>query len=159
MNFFPDLLSVKKKSGIKVIAGRGFRSGERVVELIGEIRDLDGSPYVTKGVIQVSPTQLMEISGIPKDIPHSCDPNCGLIYTKESRLFLTAIKTINPMEQVFWDFSTTMTCVDVDFDCECRAKTCRKKVSNYERLPEDIRRKYEYLGIVAPYLAPMTVIR
>lgn len=162
MSFFPDLLTVKKKAGVKVIAGRGFKSGESVVELHGEIieaSEMDCPPYVKVGDIQVTPTQFMRISCIAKDIRHSCDPNCGLTYSKDGKLKLIAIRAINPMEQISWDFSTTMTCIESDFDCECNSKLCRRKVGNYSKLPKKLRDHYEYLGIVAPYLAPMTVIR
>lgn len=166
MAIIPDLIIVDMKASKGVLAGRHFQAGNTILELTGDVLSFDGLgsvPYCEWGLIQIGPGQALRIDKTcaARFMKHSCEPNAGLTYMSDGRVELKAIHHIPPMGEIVWDFSTTISLIDQgkEFDCECKKKSCRQKIGSYQNLPEPVRRRYEYLGIVAPYLAPQTVIR
>jgi uncharacterized protein len=79
---------------------------------------------------------------------HSCDPNCGL--TQD--LQLIALKNIDRGEELTYDYSTTMLERDWTMDCKCGREKCRREVSDFDRLPEDIRNYYISRNVVQRYI-------
>lgn len=166
MGIIPDLIVVSdKRITPGVLAGRTFNPGNRILELDGDLiaaNEMQAAPYIERGIIQVGPEMFLkiELSNPARHMKHSCDPNAGLVFKGDGRVELVAIAHIKPMEEIAWDYCTTISCLEgKSFDCACLKPGCRKKFGNYELLPWEVRRHYEYLGIVAPYLAPQTVLR
>ncbi len=166
MPIIPDLIIVDMKASRGVLAGRHFQAGDTILELAGDVLALEGlgsSPYHEWGLIQIGPEQALRIDKTcaARLMKHSCEPNAGLTFMSDGRVELKAISHIPPMGEIVWDFSTTISLIDPgkEFDCACGRPACRKKLGSYQYLPEPLRHRYEYLGIVAPYLAPQTVIR
>jgi SET domain-containing protein len=62
-------------------------------------------------------------------INHGCDPNCQTVNTKK-RIFIEAVRTIQPGEELAYDYSIQRDDddppdVDVIFACRCGASDCR----------------------------------
>jgi len=55
-------------------------------------------------------------------VNHSCEPNCGFV---EGDLTLFALRSIQPNEEITWDYSTSISEPDWTLDCRCGAATCR----------------------------------
>lgn len=164
MPIIPDLIVVNdKRITPGVLAGRTYNPGNKILEFTGDVsrgEDL-AAPYVGVGFMQVGPDLFLNVSrSCPAAfMKHSCEPNAGVVFKSDGRIELVTINHIPPMGEIVWDFSTTISSIEKAFDCTCGKASCRKVIGCYPNLPEPVRRRYEYLGIVAPYLAPMTVIR
>jgi hypothetical protein len=78
---------------------------------------------------------------------HSCEPNCGL-----RELELMALREIAPDEELTYDYSTTMLERDWNLKCSCGKKTCRKVVTDFDRLPADLQKRYVQLDVVQPFI-------
>jgi SET domain-containing protein len=60
---------------------------------------------------------------------HSCDPNCES-YTDRRRIFIKAVRTIQPGEELFYDYEISRDRadppdIDAVFACRCGAAACR----------------------------------
>jgi hypothetical protein len=79
---------------------------------------------------------------------HSCAPNCGL----NERLQLVALRSLKKDEEVFWDYSTSMMERHWTMACTCGAPQCRRLITDFDMLPEDVQASYLQLGIVLPFI-------
>jgi hypothetical protein len=62
-------------------------------------------------------------------VNHGCDPNCEAI-DKDKRIFIQAVRTIQPGEELAYDYSIQRDAddpanIDEIFACRCGAKNCR----------------------------------
>lgn len=77
---------------------------------------------------------------------HSCDPNAGI----SGQIVVVAMRDIAATEQITFDYAMTDSSDYDEFDCECNAGTCRKRVTGNDwQLPELQER---YNGYFAHYL-------
>jgi SET domain-containing protein len=63
-------------------------------------------------------------------INHSCDPNCEAVGDEEGRIFIEAIRTIRPGEELGYDYGITLEERHTPqekkrWPCRCGAKNCR----------------------------------
>ncbi len=72
---------------------------------------------------------------------HHCDPNCGYI----SDEVLVAIRDIKPGEELTLDYATIMapTGLEKPFICHCKSPECRKIVTRFDCLRNDVQKKYK----------------
>ena len=76
--------------------------------------------------IQIGINQFLGPSGKADDfVNHSCEPNSGIVF-KSERIFLVAIKDIEPDEEITWDYCTTIFQTGWSMLCDCREPACRK---------------------------------
>lgn len=75
-----------------------------------------------------------------KYLNHSCEPNAGV----KGSVTIVARKNIKEGEHITIDYSTTECDPfwDLDDDCKCGAKNCRKVICSIQSLPVRIYRKY-----------------
>jgi SET domain-containing protein len=81
-------------------------------------------------------------------VNHCCDPNAAL----DSDLFMYTLKTIKAGEQICWDYSTTMLERSWTMQCNCGSPGCRKLITDFDLLPQEIQEKYVRMGIVLPFI-------
>lgn len=79
---------------------------------------------------------------------HSCDPNCGI----NQDLQLITIRPVAQGEELSWDYSTSMLERDWKLHCSCGSVNCRKTITDFDLLPEELRRHYTQLKIVMPFI-------
>jgi len=133
-----------RRSGIHgrgVFAARQIRKGTRIIEYVGEriASSVGDSRYPINGQIPYH-TFLFSVNkrtcidaGVngneARFINHSCDPNCEAV-DEEGRIFIEAIRTIQPGEELSYDYHlsgpTPRTRAErAPFVCLCGASNCR----------------------------------
>ncbi len=142
--------------GKSVFAARQFKLGDVVTQFEGEILHHSQIPKTYRKerdrYMQIGPDQYLGPSGNTDDlINHSCEPNCGLKFTK-SGILLVAIRNINIGDEVTWDYSTTLFENPWKMKCDCRTPSCRKIIGEFALLDQKLQRKYQRLGVIPPYI-------
>lgn len=147
-----EVRAVPYKGHYGVFAGDFIPAGELLVMWVGELVSFEGladvPPPVRSRSVQVEdnlyliPTQVE-----PADfINHSCDPNAGL----SGQIALVALRDIMPGEEICYDYAMTDGSAYDEFDCQCGASNCRRRVTGDDwRLPE---LQTRYRGYFSPYL-------
>jgi hypothetical protein len=79
---------------------------------------------------------------------HSCNPNCAV----NAKLEMFALKNIKAGQELLWDYSTSMLERHWTMDCACGEKECRKKIEDFDLLPQEIQSKYLRQNIVLPFI-------
>ena len=127
--------------GLGVFAARRIRKGTRIVEYLGErVSHREADRRYEHKSSRDSHTFLFVVdSGVVIDagangnearfINHGCDPNCESV-TEERRVFVEATRTIQPGEELTYDYSIKRDRddppdIDAVFACRCGAQSCR----------------------------------
>lgn len=79
---------------------------------------------------------------------HSCDPNCGITESFQ----LMTLRNIKAGEELCWDYSTSMLARGWTLNCKCGAPCCRKKITDFDRLPKLLQQRYLSEKIVLPFI-------
>lgn len=142
--------------GKGVVATESIAAGELVLNFAGPIvhRSQLPVPYerVPDRYLQIDQELYLGASGDLDDfVNHSCDPNTG-IRIDGSQVYLRALRPIVIGEEITYDYSTTMDEDDWEMDCACNASHCRKRVTDFKKLPPEIKSRYRQLGIVPQYV-------
>lgn len=151
-----DLELENTKHGYGVFAKRDFDLSEIICRFKGKLYTPEQLPDPYDGIkdhyVQIDRKLYMGLSGNIYDyLNHSCDPNSGLIICNEA-VNLVAIKVVNKGSEITWDYSTTMDEDSWEMDCRCGTGLCREKVRDFKHLPQNIKHKYDVLGVVPYYL-------
>jgi SET domain-containing protein len=127
--------------GLGVFATRRIRKGTRIVEYLGERishREADRR-YATKSPNDNHTFLYIVDRGVVIDagtdgndarfINHGCDPNCESV-TEDRRIYIEAIETIQPGEELKYDYSIGRdqddpANIDEIYACRCGADDCR----------------------------------
>lgn len=80
-------------------------------------------------------------------VNHSCDPNAGL----RGQIALVAMRTIEPGEEVCFDYAMSEGSPYDEFPCRCGSRRCRGRVTADDWRRPELQRRYE--GWFSPYLA------
>lgn len=126
----------------------------------GEILSVWGGEIMTRAQVAEMPeqaqhyaTQVAEdfyLGGISADdadyFNHSCAPNAGM----QGQIILVAMRDIAPNEQICFDYAMTDGSAYDEFECECGAPHCRKRVTGDDWQIPELWEKYR--GYFMPYL-------
>ena len=134
------LLEVRKSGvhGRGVFALRPIRRGTRIIEYTGRripwsqvSEDLDDERTyyfgLDNGKEVIDPT----VGGNDaRWINHSCDPNCEAIENSQDRVFIYALRNIQPGEELFYDYRLEVDVprtdeVEEENRCACGSSKCR----------------------------------
>jgi uncharacterized protein len=127
--------------GYGVFALRRIRRGTTVIEYLGDRvshddaneRYSDKDPKDGHTFLFTVDAKTVIDAGVDGNearfINHGCDPNCQTVNTNR-RIFIEALRTIQPGEELAYDYSIQRDDddppdVDVVFACRCGAKDCR----------------------------------
>jgi len=139
-----ELVYVKEtpKKGFGIFAIRNIRKDEAILEFNGpyiKIENIDGIPReVWDHLFNIGINEYIMAREPGVRTNHSCNPNAGIVRD----VFLVAMKDINKDEEVTFDYST-ITADNWELECHCGSPLCRKIISNYRDLPDDIKKKYD----------------
>lgn len=142
------------RGGCGVFAGSLILKGEvvslwggRIVHQTGLDRSM---PRFAQRVLQLDEDLYLVTAEEPEPndcFNHSCDPNLGFF----GQIGLIAMRTIQPGEELTFDYAMSDGGPYDEFDCQCGSSNCRKKVTGNDwKLPELWSR---YKGYFSPYLA------
>ena len=145
-------VDIPSKGGKAVVATQTLPPGALLVVFGGDILTRaqieELPPELRRLVLQVDEDLfLFSTDEGPGDwINHSCDPNAGL----RGQVSLVALRQIEPGEEITFDYAMCDGCDYDEFDCECGATQCRRRVTGEDWMrPELVTR---YRGYRSPYL-------
>lgn len=81
-------------------------------------------------------------------VNHSCTPNAGVM---EDTL-LVALRPISAGQEIFYDYSTTISEASWTMECDCQTPACRQIVEDFHTLPREVRQKYLDQRIVQMFI-------
>jgi SET domain-containing protein len=153
----PPLYVVRRSRihGNGVYAARRIRKGTRIVEYLGDriSHEQADARYEAKGqddghtFLFVASDRVVIDAGVggneARFINHSCDPNCETVIEDE-RVFIEAIRTIQPGEELGYEYGLTWESTDdpqelANYACRCGAAKCRGTM--LDRVPLDEKRR------------------
>ena len=143
--------------GMGAFATRRIAKGTRIVEYLGErIGHREANRRYAQKTADDNHTFLFVVDrGIVIDagnygndaryINHGCDPNCEST-TLDKRIFIEAIRTIQPGEELCYDYQIQRDRddppdVDQVYACRCGAKSCRGSMLEAAKRPPETARR------------------
>jgi uncharacterized protein len=138
--------------GYGVFAARRIRKGTTVVEYLGDRlthaqaddRYEDKDPNDNHTFLFTVDAKTVIDAGVngneARYINHGCDPNCEST-TLNKRIFIEAIRTIQPGQELSYDYQIQRDPddapnVDAVFACRCGAKDCRGSMLEARKVPK-----------------------
>lgn len=126
-----------------------------VIEITGDIHTQESMPNPNNSAwLQVSNKYYIGPSGSFDDqIRHSCDPNC-YVQAVGKRAVLYSLYLIKAGNEINFDYSTTSTDTlnTWQLHCKCNSYKCRKVISGFQYLSEEIKKEYTKKGILPLFL-------
>lgn len=146
-----DLYVSDCEFGKGLFAGRDFQKGEWLFRLSGPV--IGSAAASAKGetegnVLQVSPTNYIDLEPPGVFINHSCNPNTGI----RSHVEVFALQSIRVAEELRFNYSTTMSERRWTMRCHCGTPQCRGLITDFPELPPAIQERYLALGIVQEFI-------
>jgi uncharacterized protein len=138
--------------GQGLFAGRVFLPGEPLFQLKGEVMTLAG--ILQKGEAAANAFQLeRDLYLYPttlegRFVNHSCNPNAGL---REDRQ-MVALRTIQPGEEIRFDYSTCVSEQMWTMECRCGEPSCRGVIGDFHDLSPGLQERYVRLGVVQRFI-------
>ena len=143
--------------GYGVFAARRIRKGTTVIEYLGDrvthaqadARYEDKDPNDNHTFLFTVDAKIVIDAGVngneARYINHGCDPNCEST-TVDKRIFIEAIRTIQPGEELSYDYQIQRDTddapnVDEIYACRCGAKTCRGSMLEAPKKPRKAARR------------------
>lgn len=159
---------IVKKSpigGRGVFAVKDFFPGDVLGEIAGskvtvdelERRFLSGNDRVTCDAFQVDEHFYIDMDDPYLYLNHSCNPLVGILGFNT----IVALKPIKEGQEITYDYSATewTPCEYDQYDpnswplrCNCGAPSCRKIVTCFPYLPQELRLKYLDQGVIQDYI-------
>jgi SET domain-containing protein len=106
----------------------------------------DWTPDLLHHAIQCGRTRFRDSAGIARYVNHSCEPNCGI----RGLFDIVAMRTIEPGEEVTWDYEMTEDSDWWRMECRCGTPSCRKVIGSFRNMPSEVRAKYR--GFISAWL-------
>ena len=139
--------------GYGVFALRRIRKGTTVIEYLGDrvshdeadARYEDKDPYDNHTFLFTVDSRTVIDAGVngneARFINHGCDPNCESV-TMDKRMFIEAIRTIQPGDELSYDYQIQRDPedapkVDEIFACRCGAANCRGSMLEAPKKPRN----------------------
>ncbi len=130
-----------------------------ILEFIGDIKtdkEIKGHMDVDK-YLQMGPDLFLSpveaING-HHFMSHSCDPN-SMLYIVGNRVIVYSLYVIPANHNITYDYSTSSTDTydSWKMDCVCGSYKCRKIISGYQYLNDEIKSDYEKRGMVPMFIS------
>ncbi len=137
--------------GRGLFATRDFREGEVIVRFTGPLITLEEAVKngeANANALQIGPTDYIDPEPPGVFLNHSCEPNAGML----GKTMVRALRPIRAGEEIFFDYSTTMSEKLWTMRCECGASVCRGIIGDFHDLPEELQQRYLALEIVQPFI-------
>ena len=127
--------------GKGVFAAARIDAGELVWDYEGEERWITEIPQeVWPYLFQVDYDRYIvpEKGSVGWFLNHSCEPNCVIL----GRTRIVALTTIEPNDEVTFDYSTNVGWDGFAMNCSCGSPSCRRIVRSYKYLSHQLRTRY-----------------
>lgn len=147
-----------KLTGKGLFAQTAYEKDQPIMKLEGRLVSLSDVEKMNKSqqdnVCQIGAELYLDMTKQQSFfVNHSCNANAG-IKILHKQAFLAAIKPIKKGEEITFDYSTTSTDTEDDWQmkCLCGSWNCRKKVSGFSYLKKEEKEYYLSKGVVPVYL-------
>lgn len=138
--------------GRGVFASSPIAVNSLVIEFGGEYLTLESEEEDEDHMLQIDHSLYLGPSGGVDDyINHSCEPNTVLKIIGK-RAFLFALKDIAENEEIFFDYSTSMSDGLWEIDCLCGAESCRGRIQDFVFVEKSIQDRYIKMGMVPRFI-------
>jgi len=149
-------LTVKPcKTGVGLFTSIMIPAEVPILEVRGDIYSSDTLPKpVHPATLQIGRDSFIGATGAGVDhVNHSCNPNCSL-HVVGNRAFLYSLHVMPADSELTFDYSTssTDTLDQWKLDCKCGSFNCRKVISGYQYLSDELKTEYEKRGMVPMFL-------
>ncbi len=160
MNYGKSLTVRQVRNGRGMVALRAFEAGDLICRIRGRIvtprvvwKYWETDPRRGANCYRYDAELYLDPEGeIGAFANHSCNPNSRLVRTK-SGLQLRALKKIAAGREVTHDYSTQLGADDVwTMKCNCGERNCRGKVSNVDKLPAALLKRYQRLDAIPAFI-------
>ena len=139
-------------AGRGLFAGRFFRQGELLFSLRGRLvvgnRAGQDDEWFAHAYQLEQDLYLYPETPEGRYINHSCDPNAGL----GDDLGMRALRDIAAGEEVFFDYSTTMSERSWTMSCRCGSPACRREIGDFHDLAPFLQRTYLQQNVVQRFI-------
>lgn len=144
------------KNGFGLFTEASIPPRTPIIELTGTIWNDDTLPehQDQELILQIGPGVYLGPSGGLDDyINHSCDPNC-YVNIVGKRAILYSLYLIEPNSELTFDYSLshTDTYDTWTLNCDCGSFKCRKKISGFQYLDQELKDYYVNKGIVPLFI-------
>lgn len=135
------------------VGGRGLfvdepvKKGQRILTFDGPIISWDEAVEGGREnhIVPVDINKYVDIGERESLVNHSCDPSTGFSGSDT----LIALRDLRQGDEITFDYSL-VTADGWAMDCRCGSENCRRKISDYSNLPEEIKEKYR--NITPPWM-------
>jgi hypothetical protein len=149
---YDNNLQIKStKTGKGVFTNIQIPINSPILEFGGEL-NIEKNP--SQDVLQIGPNFYLSPSGNLGDkIRHSCNPNCYL-HIVGQRAILYSAYVIQADSELTFDYSTSSTdTTDTwQMNCQCGSYNCRKIISGFDYLNDDIKTDYKSKGLIPLFM-------
>ncbi|MDB9320511.1 SET domain-containing protein-lysine N-methyltransferase [Nodularia spumigena CS-591/04] len=148
---YPKVYISKSRFGKGLFAAKNIIKNQVILNFTGKV--ITFNEVLAKGEQEANALQIDTMEYIDLQEPgvfgnHSCNPNAGIVNSN----ILIALNDIAQDEEIFYDYSTTMSEKLWTMKCSCGSSICRGVVKDFHYLPTDIKAKYLNLGIVQKFI-------
>jgi hypothetical protein len=153
--YYAYLKVTDSKNGKGVFTSVEIPANTPILEVRGQIvLEKDLGNLDPAYVLQVGPNSYIGPSGGVDDyVNHNCSPNCYL-HIVGNRAILYSLYVIPKGAELTFDYSTSSTdTLDVwKMDCKCSSFKCRKVISGFQYLDENLKKEYIDKGMVPMFM-------
>lgn len=135
-------------AGTGLIAREPISKNELVVVKAGRIMNkqiLDDNEKIVSGAeaqiyddLFIAPLTKTEFDASMARMNHSCEPNVGF----GGNILVVAIRDIKAGEELTLDYAMMRSDEGYTLECNCRSKSCRKRVTGNDWMLPDLQKKY-----------------
>jgi hypothetical protein len=146
----PVCAEVDSEGNGRLLAGRSFAAGDILFKLEGSLEDRPSRHSVQIGeLLHVRP----DSEGRPERVlwrymNHSCEPSVAI-----RGIEVVALRSLEPGEEITFDYCTTEAMLISPFACACQAAACRKWIAGFLALTPE--QRASLLPVAAPHLAAL----
>lgn len=147
------LYNKNSRNGTGVFCSINISINSPICELPSNLVDQDG--YDPGLITEVGPKMYSGPTGDIIDyFNHSCNPNLRLNVVGKRAIFYS-VKEIRAGTELVWDYSTTSTDTKDEWsmNCNCGSFNCRKIITGWESLPEDVKNFYKLKGMFPLFIS------
>ena len=137
--------------GRGVFAAHNIRKGEVIMIFTGKLINLDealAKKEEEANALQIDTKLYIDLEEPGVIVNHHCNPNAGIVNTN----VLVALIDISKGDEIFYDYSTTMSENLWTMECGCSSSNCRKIIKDFHYLPAKVKEKYLKLAIVQDFI-------
>jgi len=142
------------KCGLGVFCNIDIPANYPIMECTGDVLSGDKVQHDHPALLQIGNDLYLGPSGDASDyFNHHCEPNC-YIHIVGKRAIIYSLYYIKAGNELCFDYSTTATdsLEEWKMDCLCGSFNCRKVISGYQYLDENLKREYLKRGMIPLYL-------